>query len=498
MDTTVLQQKLAELRHLLPSQHELLNRLLFQLAFNDFQNIGLVGGEGSGKSTLALALAELFSEHANVALLSEPVTEAEMEGQLKQHWFGQRQPEPALAALMAEPPADSLPLLLIVDNFNLLSSSARQRLLQLNCLGFFMLAEPSADMALNLSINIPTLQDAGQVLKDKALDPLAVAERFAASAGNMHLLHSALVKSEDRKTHAASWLLPAAIMLLVLVAAISWWLPTSTEQTRSDTTAKTNAVQHDDQSESSSEPADSPEPLDSSERVNTPEQTNSPESEDVSALFDSPEVITGLELTLSAAQDGSSAQDSSAEPVTNPESVDSSELPESMQQQARSAVPDLTETAESQQGSTEAIAESSRNAEQQVVSKPADTSSSTSITAAAIPAAGSLYQEPQLLALPAESRVLQLAVLSSETALQRFARSYPDTDIMVYQRSWQGQLQWIILNQDHYPDISSARQAMASLPESLRAAGPFIKPVGQVQQEIKALARNRAATEVQE
>ena len=69
METSILQQKVAQQRHLLPSQQELLNRLLFQLAFNNFQNIGLVGAEGSGKSTLALAIAELFSEQANVALL---------------------------------------------------------------------------------------------------------------------------------------------------------------------------------------------------------------------------------------------------------------------------------------------------------------------------------------------------------------------------------------------------------------------------------------------
>lgn len=491
MDTTVLQQKLAELRHLLPSQHELLNRLLFQLAFNDFQNIGLVGGEGSGKSTLALALAELFSEHANVALLNAPVTEAELESQLKQHWFGQRQAEPTLAELLATPVAGTLPLLLIVDNFSLLSNNSRQRLLQLDCLGFFMLAEPSADMALNLSINIPTLQDAGQVLKDKALDPLAIAERFAASAGNMHLLHSARVTPEERKTPgAAFWLLPAAVTLLVLAVAISWWWPTSTEDITSDTTVKTNEVQNHSQSENSLERGNSLESADTSEPAKGPESKND------TVRSDNTDGITGLELNINTAQDSSpeseaslESQDSSAQPQASQEPEVSPELPESTQQQASVAEAEPTGTVERPNDVTETTAE---------LSESADNLSLSSNPEAVIPVVGSLYQEPQLLALPEESKVLQLAVLSSETAVQRFARSYPDTNIMVYQRSWQGQLQWIILNQGHYPDIISARQARASLPEALRAAGPFIKPVGQVQQEIKALARNRAAAEVQE
>lgn len=108
------------------------------------------------------------------------------------------------------------------------------------------------------------------------------------------------------------------------------------------------------------------------------------------------------------------------------------------------------------------------------------------------------YQEQQLLALPAEFRVLQLAVLSSEAALARFEQAYPDAAIAIYQRSWQGQLQWVVLVQEFYPDVSSARLARASLAEPLRSAGPFIKPVAQVQQEIKALARLRAEPVLQE
>ena len=69
MDITDLQARLAQLDHLLPSQREWLDRLLFQLAFNDNQQINILGASGSGKSTLALAIAELLSGQYNIALL---------------------------------------------------------------------------------------------------------------------------------------------------------------------------------------------------------------------------------------------------------------------------------------------------------------------------------------------------------------------------------------------------------------------------------------------
>ena len=87
MDITELQSRLTELEHLLPSQREWVERLLFQLAFNDVNYIEAVGAEGSGKSTLALALAELFSEQYNVALVSSATAMPELANQLMQQWF---------------------------------------------------------------------------------------------------------------------------------------------------------------------------------------------------------------------------------------------------------------------------------------------------------------------------------------------------------------------------------------------------------------------------
>ena len=89
MDITDLQTRLAQLDHLLPSQREWLERLLFQLAFNDHQLISILGSAGSGKSTLALAIAELLSDQYNIALLDTSVSKTAATQQLMQQWFGQ-------------------------------------------------------------------------------------------------------------------------------------------------------------------------------------------------------------------------------------------------------------------------------------------------------------------------------------------------------------------------------------------------------------------------
>ena len=88
MDIADLQSRLAALEHLLPSQREWLERLLFQLAFNEVHYVEAVGPAGSGKTTLALALAELCSERFNIALISKSVSASELSQQLMQQWFG--------------------------------------------------------------------------------------------------------------------------------------------------------------------------------------------------------------------------------------------------------------------------------------------------------------------------------------------------------------------------------------------------------------------------
>src|SRR5690606_845753 len=124
--TTELQAKLSQFNHLLPSQHDLLERLLFQLAFNRFQHIRLAGHAGSGKSTLILAIAELFSEQMNVAMLTLQGGPEQTEKQLMQQWFGLEYDEsqPLLEQITGQT-QETASLLLLVDDFDMLSEETQ-------------------------------------------------------------------------------------------------------------------------------------------------------------------------------------------------------------------------------------------------------------------------------------------------------------------------------------------------------------------------------------
>ncbi|PKM19062.1 MAG: hypothetical protein CVV11_11685 [Gammaproteobacteria bacterium HGW-Gammaproteobacteria-15] len=187
METTELQARLALFDHLLPSQREWTERLLFQLAFNDVDHIEAVGAVGSGKSTLALTLAELFSEQYNVALLNTPADEAQVASQLMQQWFGL--PAQAGIALSEQVVAQTgtVPLLLIVDNAEQFSSVLPQ-LQDLPCLLFSFSAKPLLDDGLTLTISPLTSADAEYLLQAEQLNPLEISSRLAAANGNLHLL----------------------------------------------------------------------------------------------------------------------------------------------------------------------------------------------------------------------------------------------------------------------------------------------------------------------
>ena len=85
-----LQQKLQKIQGLLPSQRSWLERLLFQLEFNPYQLIHMVGPAGSGKTTLTLAIADLLSNEFNLALIkAEPeLSAAQVRQHVLEHWFG--------------------------------------------------------------------------------------------------------------------------------------------------------------------------------------------------------------------------------------------------------------------------------------------------------------------------------------------------------------------------------------------------------------------------
>lgn len=419
METTELQARLALFDHLLPSQREWTERLLFQLAFNNIDHIEAVGDVGSGKSTLALTLAELFSEQYNVALLNTPADESQVASQLMQQWFGL--PAQAGVALSEQVAAQdgATPLLLIVDNTEQFSSVLPQ-LQNLPCLLFSFSTKPLLDNSLTLTISPPTSADAEYLLQAEQLNPLEMNSRLTEANGNLHLLlRPAAARSIAEPEHTKPAMPPFKAVYIVIAAVMVamllyfFWPDGKT--------------------------ADTP--------VRIPVQ--------VPAVTVEPEVNTEPEIVTE--------QDAVIDLTPEPELIPV--IPSSVSE------PPIVEGT-----ITEVTA-------QPVAPEPAATDD-------AITAHTFKYDEVQLLEMDKQQVALQLAVLSSNTSLQRFNKTYPQLDRLVYQRNWQGKTQWVILLAP-FSNAASANQQLAQLPEALRAGGPFVKRLQAVQTEINALQRNQ-------
>ena len=100
------------------------------------------------------------------------------------------------------------------------------------------------------------------------------------------------------------------------------------------------------------------------------------------------------------------------------------------------------------------------------------------------------FINPFIMAADKQQVALQLAVLSSDAALQRFKSAYPQLMTLTYQRSWQGKTQLVLLLAP-FTNATVAKAERDQLPEALRATGPFVKTMQAVQAEIKAQQRNQ-------
>lgn len=417
METTELQARLALFDHLLPSQREWTERLLFQLAFNNIDHIEAVGDVGSGKSTLALTLAELFSEQYNVALLNTPADEPQVASQLMQQWFGL--PAQAGVPLSEQVAAQdgATPLLLIVDNTEQFSSVLPQ-LQNLPCLLFSFSTKPLLDNSLTLTISPPTSADAEYLLQAEQLNPLEMNSRLTEANGNLHLLlRPAAARSIAEPEHTKPAMPPFKAVYIVIAAVMVamllyfFWPDGKTADT----------------------PVRIP--------VQVPAVTVEPE------VNTEPEIVTEQDAVIDLTPELIPVIPSS---VSEPPVVEGT----------------ITEVTA-----------------QPVAPEPAATDD-------AITAHTFKYDEVQLLEMDKQQVALQLAVLSSNTSLQRFNKTYPQLDRLVYQRNWQGKTQWVILLAP-FSNAASANQQLAQLPEALRAGGPFVKRLQAVQTEINALQRNQ-------
>uniref|UniRef100_A0A486XM76 DamX, an inner membrane protein involved in bile resistance n=1 Tax=Rheinheimera sp. BAL341 TaxID=1708203 RepID=A0A486XM76_9GAMM len=444
MDITDLQSRLAALEHLLPSQREWLERLLFQLAFNEIHYVEAVGPAGSGKTTLALALAELCSERFNIALISKSVSATELSQQLMQQWFS----VPVQAELswleQVKGKLNDKPLLLLLDQALTDSDTLNKLILPLPCLTFNFCNSTVSAHGLTLFLNPAGIADAEVLLQSEQLNSLEISRRITYGAGNLHLLlnpisSTATVSDTTKATRTLKPLYALTFTAFALALTYLLW-PKS-----------------DDQSQVKIEVA-----TDNNALSATPPNAHKPAAQPDDSLIENSQ----LNSTVEASGNTLSAD-------TNNETVPSVATAQTLTTVAMQAATsnDADETENSAAIATEVVQITDQRASVALQEEP-------------------LYDEAALLAMDKQQYALQLAVLSNDAALKRFNVRYPQLSPKVYQRNWQGELQLVLLLAP-YTDATAAKNQLSSLPTDLRQAGPFVKQMQSIQAEISAKARSQ-------
>lgn len=473
-----LQQQLAANTYLLPSQREVLTRLLFQLAFNDFSHLALIGAEGSGKSTIALVLAELLSDcqemPVNVALVSLPAAGAELRQQLAQHWFATSSLNAAdlLARIKAQPDAE---FVLLLDNADLLQADDWQWLQQLPVRIFSFCQQPADRVQLNLSIPALTLTDCQQLLQAERLDAISLAERFARSQGNLHRLLqpeirlSTKPRASEKAKRGFPWPLALLTAVFATVAAFIWMLPTATEPPL--VTLPTTIPEQ--QTELPATPVD---------------------------LMPEPEVVDAEAIAVTSALPAETAAAITEPDAITPDSVALSkdELLSGEQQSSEQQSSEQQEAAGSALTVIEqpAVTASGTAATKTSAATDVGTKAMSTIRTEVVESTVVTGKDP-ILNLAASQRLVQLAVLSEPAAVLSFASDFPTVEHLVYQRRWQGREQWVIVA-GPFDNNNLALQYIERLPARLKVSGPFPKTVRTVQQEILAWQRSVPAVTEQE
>lgn len=469
MNVTELQRQLADSEHLLPSQREFFSRLFFQLAFNNFSKFAIVGDTGSGKSTLALALAEFLSNndsrHARVAFLSLSASSESIVTTLSKQWFSEPLlSENTLISQLTEA-ASATDFTLIIDNTENLTATDYQWLLALPVRVFFFsqyshhaeLNTGTAAVELTLTLPNITLADSEYLLRHEQLDALSVAKRYADSDSNLHkLLKKNIATTDDSvSAPARNWLRPAAIVfaMLLITAVSGYWF------NRTTTT----------------------EPV--AEAVRLPVTKPSVVTENVDALSG----LTPLAVTTSAELAEEEPLllipgEALADVESHPQATDLLLMPEHAEPSTDKPVltePELPAT----EISTEQTEQSTEPSTAVSLADKVQSVSANTSTAPQIDA-----DTAKLLELPAKQLLVQLTALSSKVAVQRFSRNHPTLTIHSYPRHNKDKVLWVVIA-GPFEQQNAAKDYIAQLPADLRKAGPFIRVVGTVQQEIKDAAQ---------
>lgn len=486
MNVTELQQQLADSEHLLPSQREFFSRLFFQLAFNDFSKLAIIGDTGSGKSTLALALAEFFSNcqtsNTRVAFLQLSASREPLVVALSKQWFAESLLSETMLINQLNEAVAATDFTLIIDNTEYLTETDYQWLLTLPVRVFIFnhyarhtdLNTGSATVELTLTLPNVTLADSEYLLRHEQLDALSVAKRYADSDNNLHQILKKPLSTTDNTFSAAEkgrhWQV-IVVLVVLFIAAISWYWVNDVATTK---------------------------PIYEAVRLPVPQQINNPiESTQnvdrfhLSAPQDTNILGTQKENTnvlVQPSDEATAAQVESIRVENEPQTTNFVVLPEDTEPKLETpvAVDQVSVPVELSAKQTENSTE--HNAAPKI--DQADKAVSEATAATDVIDAGAV----KLLALPTKQFLVQLTVLSSETAVQRFSRDYPALIFHSYPRYSKDKLQWVVIA-GPFEQQNAAKDYIAQLPTALKKAGPFIRRVSTVQQEIKDATQQSAAQE---
>lgn len=534
-----LHQKLATQQGLLPSQRQWLERLVFQLEFNPYQLIYLVGGPGSGKSTLALAVAELLSDEFNLALLTvEPELSA---GKIRQHlleqWFGHGMvTDKTLLSLIGDRESRQ-PLALILDQSEYLPEQLWTELAEIPCLVIATAEQADAHAELNLPLAPITMEDASVLLQDSAFSTLTIAERLAQAQGNLHVLLNPQLAAKAPKQQKATvqtasiaaplWVF--TIGMAVIVGVVVFWFWTERQLQQGDGIGTlTYLPEEQEVAGTVTQVKEAPPPppaekavveqlvnqLEKAERgtaqakglekpVDFTEQST---PDDIGTSEDAVAPASAEELTVtpSKQQAASTTNTAGEAPVTKitepvvaetPQQDLAAEISAEVDTEAVTTRP-ATALPEEATVESEMAAESGNMAAQQV---PATTTPSATEPVEDLAAEASAelsqaqintptksggayrYSESELLSLPGTEYALQLVVFSNDTALQSFRQSYSNLQTHTYERKKDGKRQLVVVMAP-FASATAAKQQAAQLPVPLQQG--FAKPLSDIHSEI--------------
>lgn len=421
---------------LLPSQRELLERVIFQLEFNGFQHTHLVGKAGSGKTTLSLVLAELLSDQMNLAYFNaQPgMTPQDCQQQLLQQWFGLTPKESSLLEQLEQ--TDNQALVWVVDSQGELPQACLS-LLRAHPIHIITTGpEVVTEADVNLVIPAITAEDAQLLLAPSAMSAWSVQDRLEHAANNLHRLldgdlatsevEQAMVVPTSGRSAKRYRLASLALAVMGAVVIIVHWVKNPHHDLQDVTSVKVD-----------NQPA---------------ERFRAPALHQQAAL---PRTEPSIEQVDEEGKNRVAVLPSNEiEWVVMPESEAMRVVHVDPQRHQRQSSNEQSESSFENEASL------------------------------SLPAISYSRQETELLAMDGSYLSLQLGAFSSEPIAQRLVSRYPELDLYLFQRKLGSQLQWVVVIAP-FNDAESARQKRNQLNEVLRAEVPFVKPLSAIHQEIQ-------------